>query len=114
MLAVVGLYGLMAFLTTQRTHEIGIRMALGATRGNILRLITGDGFRMVAIGGVIGLATALAVSRVLQALLFEVSPTDPLTFVLVCLILSLVALVAILAPARAGMRLEPAATLRAE
>jgi putative ABC transport system permease protein len=110
----VGLYGLMAFLTTQRTHEIGIRMALGATRGNILRLITGDGLRMVAIGGVIGVATALGISRLLQALLFQVSPTDPLTFVLVCLILSLVALVAILAPARAGMRLEPAATLRAE
>ena len=113
-LAVVGLYGLMAFLTTQRTHEIGIRMALGATRENILSLITGDGFRMVAVGGAIGLATALAISRLLKALLFQVSPTDPLTFVLVYLILSLVTLIAILIPARAGMRVDPAATLRAE
>jgi predicted lysophospholipase L1 biosynthesis ABC-type transport system permease subunit len=113
-LAVVGLYGLMAFLTTQRTHEIGIRMALGATRENILLLITGDGFRMVAVGGTIGLAVALAISRLLKALIFQVSPTDPLTFVLVSLILSVVTLIAIAIPARAGMRVEPAATLRAE
>ena len=113
-LAIVGLYGLMAFLTTQRTHEIGIRMALGATRENILRLITVDGLRMVALGGAIGLAAALVISRLIRALLFEISPTDPLTFILVPLILSLVTLVAILIPARAGMRVEPAATLRAE
>jgi ABC-type antimicrobial peptide transport system permease subunit len=113
-LAIVGLYGLMAFLTTQRTHEIGIRMALGATRENILRLITMDGFRMVAVGGAIGLAAALAVTRLLKTLIFQISPTDPLTFVLVSFILSLVTLIAILVPARAGMRVEPAATLRAE
>jgi putative ABC transport system permease protein len=113
-LAVVGLYGLMAFLTTQRTQEIGIRMALGATRENILLLITGDGFRMVAVGGTIGLAVALAISRLLKALIFQVSPTDPLTFVLVSLILSVVTLIAIAIPARAGMRVQPAATLRAE
>lgn len=114
MLAVVGLYGLMAFTTAQRTREIGIRMALGATRQNILRLITGDGFRMVAVGGALGLGAALAISRLLKALLFDVSTEDPLTFVVVPLILALVALVAILIPARAGMRVEPAATLRAE
>jgi ABC-type antimicrobial peptide transport system permease subunit len=113
-LAIVGLYGLMAFLTTQRTHEIGIRMALGATRENILRLITVDGLRMVALGGAMGLTAALAISRLVRALLFQVSPTDPLTFVLVPLILSLVTLIAILIPARAGMRVEPAAALRAE
>ena len=113
-LAIVGLYGLMAFLTTQRTHEIGIRMALGATRENILRLITADGLRMVALGGAMGLAVALVISRLIRALLFQVSPTDPLTFVLVPVILSLVTLIAILIPARAGMRVEPAATLRAE
>jgi predicted permease len=114
MLAIEGLYGLMAFLTTQRTHEIGIRMALGATRENILRLITVDGLRMVALGGAMGLAVALVISRLIRALLFQVSPTDPLTFVLVPLILSLVTLIAILIPARAGMRVEPAAALRAE
>jgi putative ABC transport system permease protein len=113
-LAMVGLYGLMAFLTTQRTHEIGIRMALGATRENILRLITVDGLRMVALGGAMGVAAALAISRLIRTLLFQISPTDPLTFVLVPLILSLVTLIAILIPARAGMRVEPAATLRAE
>ena len=113
-LAVVGLYGLMSFLTTQRYHEIGIRMALGATRESILRLITGDGLRMVAVGGAIGLGTALAISRVIRALLFEVSPTDPLTFVLVFSILSVVMLIAILIPARTGTRVDPAATLRAE
>lgn len=114
MLAVVGLYGLMAFLTTQRTHEIGIRMALGATRENILRLITGDGLRMVAVGVALGLGAALPISRLLKALLFQISARDPLTFAVVPLLLALVALIAILIPARAGMRVEPASTLRAE
>ena len=113
-LAVVGLYGLLAFMTTQRTHEIGVRMALGATRGNILRLITSDGLRMVIVGGVLGTCFALAVSRLLKALLFQVSMHDPLTFVVVPVLLSLVALVAILIPARAGMRVDPAVTLRSE
>jgi putative ABC transport system permease protein len=114
MLAIVGLYGLMAFLTMQRTHEIGIRMALGATRQNILRLITGDGLRMVAVGVGIGLGAALPISRLLKALLFQVSAQDPLTFVLVPSILTFVALTAILIPARAGMRVEPAVALRDE
>ncbi len=89
-------------------------MALGATQENILRLITVDGLRMVALGGAMGLAVALVISRLLRALLFQVGPTDPLTFVLVPLILSVVTLIAILIPARAGMCVEPAATLRAE
>lgn len=114
MLAVVGLYGLMAFMTTRRTREIGIRMALGATRENILRLVAGDGLAMVAAGVALGLIAALSISRLLKGLLFQVSAADPLTFVLVPLILSLAALIAILIPARAGMRVEPAVTLRAE
>jgi hypothetical protein len=113
-LAVVGLYGLIAFMTTQRTHEIGVRMALGATRANILRLIANDGLRMVVAGQALGLGTALAVSRMLKAQLFQVSVYDPLTYIAVPLLLSVVALVAILIPARAGMRVEPAVTLRAE
>jgi ABC-type antimicrobial peptide transport system permease subunit len=113
-LALVGLYGLMAFLTTQRTHEIGIRMALGATRENILRLITADGLRMVSVGAAIGLTAALAISRLLKALIFNISPADPFTFVLTPTILSLIALIAILIPARTGTRVDPAATLRAE
>ena len=113
-LAVVGLYGLIAFMTRQRTHEIGVRMALGATRGNILRLIANDGLRMVLVGMAVGLGTAPVVSRLLKTLLFQVSVYDPLTYVVVPLLLSLVALVAILIPARAGSRVEPAITLRAE
>jgi putative ABC transport system permease protein len=114
LLAIVGLYGLIAFMTTQRRHEIGVRMALGATRGNILGLITSDGLRMVAIGWALGVGSALAVSRMLKALLFEVSTYDPLTFIAVPVLLTLVALVAILMPARAGTRVDPAVTLRAE
>jgi len=114
MLAAVGLYGLMAFLTTQRRHEIGIRIALGATRQNILRLITGDGLRMVVAGVAVGLGAALLISRLLKALLFQVSAQDPLTLAVVPAILSLTALIAILIPARAGMRVEPADTLRSE
>jgi len=114
LLAIVGLYGLIAFMTTLRRHEIGVRMALGATRRNILGLITSDGLRMVAIGGTLGVSLSLAISKVLKALLFEVSTYDPLTFVAVPVLLTLVALVAILMPARAGMRVNPAVTLRAE
>jgi len=114
LLAIVGLYGLIAFMTTQRRHEIGVRMALGATRGNILGLITSDGLRMVAIGGPLGVGSAMAVSKMLKTLLFEVSTHDPLTFIAVPVLVTLVALVAILMPARAGTRVDPAVTLRAE
>lgn len=113
-LAVVGLYSLIAFMTTQRTHEIGVRMALGATRANILRLIAIDGLRMVLVGSAIGLGTALAISHILKTLLFQVSVYDPLTYILVPLLLFSVAFVAILIPARGGTHVEPAITLRAE
>ena len=114
LLAIVGLYGLIAFMTTQRRHEIGVRMALGATQGNILGLITSDGLRMVAIGGAIGVGSALVVSKMLKTLLFGVSTHDPLTFIAVPVLLTLVALVAILMPAWTGTRVDPAVTLRAE
>ena len=113
-LAVVGLYGLMAYMTTQRTPEIGIRMALGATRQSILRLIAGDGLRMVIVGVAAGLGAAFGTTRLLKTLLFQVSTQDPLTFAVVPVILSLIAMVAILIPARAGMRVEPASVLRNE
>ncbi len=113
-LAVVGLYGLIAYMVTQRTQEIGVRMALGATRWSILRLIANEGLRLVLVGGPLGLGAALATSRLLRALLFGISTYDPFTFVAVPVVLCLVALVAILIPAAAGMRVEPAVALRAE
>lgn len=113
-LAVVGLYGLIAFMTTQRRHEIGVRMALGATRSNILRLIAVDGLRMVIAGVAVGLGAALVIAQTLKSLLYQVSAFDPVTFVVVPVLLGAVALVAILIPARAGMRVDPAVTLRAE
>ena len=87
---------------------------LGATRGNILRLIAGEGLRMVLVGVALGLGAALAVSRTMKALLFQVSAYDPLAFVAVTVLLTLVALVAILIPARTGMSVDPAVTLRTE
>ncbi len=114
LLAVVGLYALIAFLTTQRLQEIGVRMALGATRGNILSLIASDGLRMVSAGVILGLASALLVAQTLKSLLFQVSTLDPLTFIIAPVLLSIVAFFAILVPARAGMRVNPADTLRAE
>ena len=114
LLAIVGLYSLIVFVTTQRRYEIGVRMALGATPGNIIGLIASDGLRMVAIGAPLGVGSALAISKMLRALLFEVSNYDPLTFIVVPVLVTLVALVAILIPAQAGTRVDPAVTLRAE
>ena len=113
-LSIVGLYALVAFMTTRRMHEIGIRMALGATKSQILRLIATDGLRMVLTGIIVGLGAAMAITQTLKALLYQVSTFDPLTFVVVTLLLSAVAVVAILIPARDGMRVDPAVTLRAE
>src|SRR6266851_4551672 len=112
LLAVIGLYGVIAFLVAQRTQEIGVRMALGAGRGDILRLVMGKSLRLVVCGVVVGLAAALAVSRVLASLLFGVGPRDPVTFVLVALLLILVALLATLIPARSASRVEPIVALR--
>jgi putative ABC transport system permease protein len=114
LMAVIGLYGVITYMAVQRTQEIGVRMALGADRRDILRLILGEGLRLVALGSGMGMAAALAVSRVLKALLFHVSPHDPASFAAVALLLVLVALAATLLPARAAMRTEPMAALRVE
>jgi putative ABC transport system permease protein len=113
-LAVIGIYGVISFLVTQRTQEIGVRMALGASRGNILRLVLGTSFRLIAWGTVLGLIAALAASRVLASLLFGVSAHDPITFLLVALLLVGVALLATLLPARFATRVDPIVALRYE
>jgi predicted permease len=114
LLAVVGLYGVVAFLVTQRTQEIGVRMALGATQGNILWLVLANGMGLVLIGGLAGLGVALAVSRLLRSLLFSVSAYDPVSYLAVVLALSAVALQATLVPALAAMRVDPNVALRCE
>ena len=114
LMAVIGLYGVIAFMAAQRTQEIGVRMALGATRGSILRLIAGEGVRLIVLGGVLGLSAALAGARLLKSLLFGVGPHDPATYAAVALLLALVALAATLIPARAAMRVEPMVALRYE
>ncbi len=114
LMAIIGLYGVVAFMAAQRTQEIGIRMALGATRGDVMRLILREGLRLIVIGGAIGLAAALALSRVLGSVLFGVSPHDPISFGAVTAVLALVALVAILIPARSAMKTDPMRALRWE
>jgi predicted permease len=113
-LAVIGLYGVIAFLVAQRTQEIGVRMALGAGRGDILRLVMGKSLRLIVGGVVVGLVASLAVSRVLASLLFSVGPHDPVTYVLVTLLLIVVALLATLIPARSASRVDPMVALRCD
>jgi ABC-type antimicrobial peptide transport system permease subunit len=114
LMALVGLYGVTSFMAIQRTQEIGVRMALGANRGNILRLIVREGLRLIVVGTVLGLVAALGVAEVLRSLLFGVGPHDPVTFVCVALLLGLVALTAALIPAWAAMNVEPTVALRCE
>jgi len=113
-LAAVGVYGVVAFSIERRTQEIGIRMALGAQRGDIFRLVVGEVARMAAIGVVIGIAISLAITRLMSTLLFGISATDPLTFVGVAVLLSVVALVASYIPARRATRVDPMVALRYE
>jgi predicted permease len=113
-LAAVGIYGVVAFSVTRRTQEIGIRMSLGARRGDVLRLVVGEGARMAAFGVVIGIAASLGITRLMSSLLFGISVTDPLTFVGVAALLTSVALLASYIPARRAMRVDPMVALRYE
>ncbi len=114
LIATCGLYGLMAYAVTQRRREIGVRMALGADRREVLRLVLTRAFRIVVAGLVVGLAGAAAVTRVLQTFLFGVTPTDPIVFTIVTLLLLAVGLMAAWLPARRAAMINPRAALRAE
>jgi ABC-type antimicrobial peptide transport system permease subunit len=114
LLSAVGLFGVIAAGVRRQTHEIGIRVALGALPGNIRRLILTQVFGVVGIGVIAGLAGALAASRLLRSMLFQVSPTDPLTLGGVCVLLLAVATVAGYLPARRAARIDPVEALRAE
>ncbi|HEY7789283.1 MAG TPA: ABC transporter permease [Vicinamibacterales bacterium] len=114
LLAASGLYGVMAYAVSQRTRAIGIRLALGATPTDILRLVVGEGLAVTAIGIVVGLIAAAALTRYLQTLLFGVTAHDPITFAAIALLLLVTALAACYAPARRAMRQDPSAALRQE
>jgi putative ABC transport system permease protein len=113
-LAVMGLYGVTAFVVVQRTREIGVRMALGARAADVLRLVLRQGLRLVIIGVVIGLSLSVVATRVLANALFGISPTDLPTFVVITLLLGLVALLACFVPARRATKVDPLVALRHE
>jgi putative ABC transport system permease protein len=113
-LAMVGLYGVIAYTVRQRTREIGIRMALGARQGSILRMVVGRGLGLILAGVALGILAAYPLTRTVQSLLFGVTPGDPLTYALLASLLVVVALVACYLPARRAARLNPMESLRAE
>ena len=113
-LALIGVYGVMSYLVSQQTREIGIRMALGAEPRTILRSVIGHGLKLTLTGVAIGLAASFALTRFLSALLFGISPTDPATFAAVPIALTLVTIAACFIPARRATRVDPLAALRHE
>ena len=114
LLAMVGLYAIMALAVTQRVREMGIRLALGASRGHVVRGVLGRGLRLVMWGAVLGLGAAWVGSRTLSSMLFEVEPTDPVTYGVVALVTAGVGLVACYAPARRAGRVDPVVSLQQE
>jgi putative ABC transport system permease protein len=110
-LAAIGIYGVIAFFVTQRTHEIGVRLALGATRWNVIALVLGQGVTLAALGVLVGAGASAAATRVLRGLLFQVNALDPVTYIACALVLAAVAIAATLIPARRAARVQPASSL---
>jgi putative ABC transport system permease protein len=113
-IAMVGIYGVISYAVSQRTHEIGVRMALGAQAKDVLKMVIWRGMRLTMIGVAIGLAAAIALTRVMKSLLFNVSATDPATFALIALLLIAVALIASYIPARRATKVDPLQSIRSE
>jgi putative ABC transport system permease protein len=113
-LAAVGLYGVVAYSVQQRTREIGLRMAIGASPGDVLKLIVGGAMKLALAGVLLGLAGAAALARLASTLLFEVAPSDPASYLATSAVLFAVAMVACYAPTRRAMRVEPTTALQAE
>ncbi len=113
-LATVGVYGLMAYTVSQRTHEIGVRVAVGAQRRDVLTLVVREGAKLAFLGIAIGIAAGLGLTRLMASLLFDVKPTDPTTFAGVAMLLAVVALAACYIPARRATRIDPMVALRYE
>jgi putative ABC transport system permease protein len=111
-LAAVGIYGVMAYMVTGRTREVGIRMAMGAQQSEVLRMILGDGARLTVLGIGAGLAAAFGLTRVMSSLLFGVSAVDPMTFAGITLLVALVAMLASYIPARRAAKVDPMVALR--
>ena len=114
LLAAIGIYGVVSFLVTQRTHEFGIRMALGAQAANVLKLVLGQAILLSLIGVGLGLLASLALTRLMRDLIYGVQPTDPLTLIAVALLLAVITIIASYIPARRATKVDPLVALRYE